>query len=140
MEIRQIDINIMEEIEQLYKDAEWVTYLEKSGFLRSCYLSSLMSFGCFEDGKLVGIIRLVGDGNSIIYIQDLIVLESRKRRGIGRQLVKTVLDYYTEVRQITLIADDSEELNHFYRSLGFMETSQLGMKSYYYIKSSNPVV
>lgn len=49
MEIRQIDISIMDEIEQLYKDAEWVTYLDKSGFLRSCYLSSLMSFGCFED-------------------------------------------------------------------------------------------
>lgn len=61
------------------------------------------------------------------------MLESHKRNGIGRALVMTVLDHYSEVRQITLLADDSEELNAFYRSLGFKETTQLDMNSYYYI-------
>lgn len=140
MDIRQINTSLLNEIEKLYKDAKWDIYLEKVGFLNSCYSNSLRSYGYFEGEKLVGVIRLVGDGISIVYIQDLIVLESHKRNGIGRALVKTVLDHYSEVRQITLLADDSEELNAFYRSLGFKETTQLGMNSYYYIKSSKPII
>lgn len=77
--------------------------------------------------------RVVGDGVSIVYIQDLIVLEAHKRKQIGTKLMNHVLALYSNVRQITLLTDDVQELKDFYTSLGFKDSNELGMKSFYRI-------
>lgn len=131
--IKQLTVDNISEIRKLYIDACWQAYLSPEDLLEKCYLNALISFGYYVDGELAGIVRVVGDGVSIVYIQDLIVLEAHKRKQIGTQLMKHVLALYSNVRQITLLTDDVQELKDFYTSLGFKDSNELGMKSFYRI-------
>ena len=67
---------------ELYGAAGWQAYLAP-GLLREAYSRSLYALGAFDGGRLVGAVRAVGDGCTIILIQDLLVLPEYRRRGIG---------------------------------------------------------
>ena len=62
-----------------------------------------------EDDLLIGLARVVGDGYTIIYIQDILVLEAYQRRGLGSQFLEMILSEYQDVRQIILLTDDTEK-------------------------------
>ena len=80
-----------------------------------------------HEGKdLLGIVRTVGDGATIVFVQDILVFPERQRRGVGTALLKAVLERYSDVRQIELVTDDTPETAAFYRSLGFLELSEKG--------------
>ena len=68
---------------------------------------------------MVGLVRLVGDGFSSIFVQDLIVLPSYQRQGIGSDLMKEALGDYKDAYQVQLVTDQTEKTLGFYRSLGF---------------------
>ena len=69
--------------------------------------------------KAIGMGRLISDGVSDAYIQDLIVLPEYRDKGIGRQLVKTLLDHCLSkgIHWIGLIAEPDQD--GFYENLGF---------------------
>ena len=68
---------------------------------------------------MVGLVRLVGDGFSSIFVQDLIVLPSYQCQGIGRDLMKEALGDYKDAYQVQLVTEQTEKTLGFYRSLGF---------------------
>lgn len=73
-----------------------------------------------RDGeKIVGLVRLIGDGFSSVFVQDLIVLPSYQRQGIGSTLMKRVLADYKDAYQVQLATEQTEKTLGFYRSLGF---------------------
>lgn len=49
-------------------------YPERLDILQQAYENSCCVLGAYEADKLIGIIRAVGDGLSVIFIQDIIVL------------------------------------------------------------------
>lgn len=108
------------DIKQLYEDAGWTNYTNDLSKLMKAIESSLMVISAWDDEKLIGLIRVVGDGLTIIYIQDILVLESYKRKGVGSKLLKDILDIYIDARQKVLLTDDGEETRGFYESSGFM--------------------
>ena len=69
---------------------------------------------------------MVGDGATVIFVQDILVYPEKQRQGIGTALLKAVLDRYAHVRQIQLLTDNTPKTVAFYRSLGFLELSELG--------------
>ncbi|MDU3137647.1 MAG: GNAT family N-acetyltransferase [Anaerococcus prevotii] len=90
------------------------------------YENSLKVLAAFDGNKLIGIIRAVGDGFTIVFIQDILVIPSEQRKGIGKALVKAMIDLYPEVRQIELATDIDTKTIGFYKSLGFKELSEVG--------------
>lgn len=94
--------------------------------LKKSFKNSLLVITSREDYNhgLLGLVRVVGDGETIIYIQDLLVREKYRRQGIGTELIKMVLKKYKHVRQKVLITDDTEETRLFYESLGFNECGE----------------
>ena len=70
-------------------------------------------------GEIVCLIRLVGDGFSSVFVQDLIVLSSYQRQGIGSSLMKQALKDYKDTYQVQLVTDQTERTLGFYRSMGF---------------------
>lgn len=85
-----------------------------------------MVLGAYENGELLGIIRAVGDGFTIIFIQDILVYPRYQRKGIGTALLKAVLERYPNVRQIELTTDNTHKTISFYKALGFSEFSEIG--------------
>ena len=119
-----------EEILGLYASLGWTNYTDKPEMLRNAYLNSLKIYGAYVDGKLVGIIRAVGDGFSVLFIQDLLVHPDFQRNGIGTLLLKRMLKEYENVYQMHLITEDSEKTISFYKSLGFVDNSEIGCKAF----------
>lgn len=108
-----------EEILHLYQSVGWINYVNNPKMLRNAYANSLKILGAYESEKLVGIIRTVGDGSSIVYIQDIVVLPEYQRQGIGRTLLKEILERYQNVYQKILFTDNTERTIRFYKSVGF---------------------
>ena len=95
-----------EEILPLYETVGWSNYTSNPTMLKNALEHSLFLISARdEDGKLVGFLRAVGDGYSILYIQDIIVLPEYQRQGIGTQLLRQTLEHFKEVYQIILTTD-----------------------------------
>ena len=126
VEIKQYLVYEESEILALYKEVGWKNYYENPNMLRQAYNSSLCIMGAYLDSKLVGIIRVVGDGSSIIYIQDIIVSPLHQRTGIGSLLLNTILEYYNNVYQKVLLTENQPETLKFYESMGFNSVEKFG--------------
>ena len=117
-------------ISALYSDARWTNYTKDMPKLIRGIANSLDVISAWHDEKLVGLIRTIGDKETIIYIQDILVLRDYKRQGIGRKLMKQILDKYQDVRQILLITDSETEQKYFYESMGMEDCSLAKLKTY----------
>ena len=115
MELKQYLYYEESEILELYKSVGWSNYYENPELLKEAYKNSLFIVGAYSDDKLIGIIRVVGDGCSIIYVQDIIVAPAYQRKGIGKRLLDTILEKYENVYQKVLLTENSRRLLHFTR-------------------------
>ena len=123
-----------EEILNLYDSVGWCSYTNRPDMLDHAFEHSLKILGAHDGEKLVGIIRAVGDGYSILFIQDILVLPDYQRKGIGTKLLKTMLDLYPDVYQIQLVTDKTEKTVSFYKSCGFLPYSEIGCEGFIKIK------
>lgn len=109
----------LKDLLDLYNDANWSAYTSEPELLQKAIKNSLYVLTARHENKLVGLLRIVGDGNTIAYIQDILVLKSYKRNKIGTQLIKEALEKFKNIRQKVLLTEDNSETRSFYESLGF---------------------
>lgn len=126
MEIREYREYRKEEIAKLYASVGWTAYTDDLAALERGFEHSLLVLAAYDGEELLGILRAVGDGETIIFIQDILVFPAQQRKGVGTALVREVLDRYRHVRQIELITDNTPETEAFYKALGFRPLSELG--------------
>lgn len=126
MEIREYTEYSRDAIQRLYSQVGWTAYTEDLNALEQGFKNSLLVLASFENDELLGIIRVVGDGFTVILVQDILVFPQYQRQGIGTALLKAVLDRYSHVRQIQLVTDNTPQTVAFYKSLGFSDFSALG--------------
>ncbi len=103
----------------LYNDAGWGAYTTQPDVLVKAIKGSLYVLTARDGDRLVGLIRIVGDGQTIVYIQDILVLKAYKRKGIGKTLMQKALGEFKQVRQKVLLTDDNPETRGFYEAMGF---------------------
>ena len=126
MEIREYENFQLGEITNLYQSVGWTNYLERINILEEAYANSLCVLGAYDDDKLLGIIRAVGDGQTIVFVQDIVVLPEYQRKGIGTKLLKAIMEKYKYVYQMELLTDNTEKTKAFYRSVGFSASDDMG--------------
>lgn len=116
-----------DQLRGLYEAVEWTNYTQNPNLIEQSWANSLWRIGAFDDeGSFVGFLRAVGDGHSIVFIQDIIVLPEFQRQGIGRTLVQQTLDHYHDVYQVHLLTDNQPKTVAFYQSLGFLNVTEWG--------------
>ena len=114
------------EILRLYEAVGWTAYLSQPERIKPAFDHSLCVLElCDEQDRLLGFVRAVGDGETILHIQDLIVDPSIQNQGWGTLLLKTMSDRYPQVRQKILLSDDVAETLRFYRRLGWQLVTEL---------------
>ena len=120
-----------EEILPLYEAVGWTNYTSNPTMLQNALEHSLFLISARdEEGKLIGFLRAVGDGYSIVYIQDIIVLPVYHRQGIGTLLLRQTMEHFKEVYQIILTTDSELKTIAFYESNGFTALSKYGCTSF----------
>lgn len=126
MEIREYRTYNEGEILHLYASVGWTAYTDQPEALRKGYENSLLTLAAYEGEQLLGIIRAVGDGHTIVFVQDILVAPEYQRKGIGTALLRAILDRYSHVRQIELATDNTPKTIAFYKSMGLREMSEIG--------------
>ena len=130
MEIRPYSAYNEQEIAALYASVGWTAYLKDLPALRAGFEASLLTLAAYDGGRLLGLIRAVGDGHTVVLIQDLLVYPEDQGKGVGRALLDAVLERYPDVRQIELVTDDTEKTKAFYRAAGFRDLADLGCRGF----------
>ena len=126
MEIREYRTYNEGEILNLYASVGWTAYTDYPEVLQKGFENSMLTLAAYEGEQLLGIIRTVGDGHTIVFVQDILVFPWYQRKGIGSALLQAILDRYSHVRQIELATDNTPETIAFYKSMGFREMSEIG--------------
>ena len=116
--IKETSVSI-DDVLHLYQAVGWTNYTNQPQMLAQALSHSLATYLASDGEKIVGLVRLVGDGFSSVFVQDLIVLPSYQRQGIGSDLMKEALGDYKDAYQVQLVTDQTEKTLGFYRSLGF---------------------
>ncbi|MGF3075501.1 GNAT family N-acetyltransferase [Facklamia sp. P12955] len=119
-----------EQILALYENVRWTAYTKEPELLEKAIQNSLKVWTAWEGDQLIGLARVVGDGLTIIYIQDILVLEDYQGQGIGSQLLQKILKEYQAVRQIILMTDDTDKTQSFYKKNGLFRTDEYQLVTY----------
>ena len=109
----------LDDVLHLYQAVGWTNYTNQPQMLAQALTHSLAIYLARDGEKIVGLVRLVGDGFSSVFVQDLIVSPSYQRQGIGSTLMKQALADYKDAYQVQLATEQTEKNLGFYRSLGF---------------------
>ena len=117
--IKKQEIVKLEAVLHLYQAVGWTNYTHQPEMLEQALSHSLVIYLALDGDAVVGLIRLVGDGFSSVFVQDLIVLPIYQRQGIGRSLMKEALEDYKDAYQVQLVTEQTEKNVGFYRSIGF---------------------
>ena len=96
------------------EDPAWRASLP--GMVRGSYCFLVAREGT---GRIVGMGRALSDGTSDAYLQDIVVLESHRGRGIGREIIRRLTERCAAagIGWIGLIAEPGTE--GLYESLGY---------------------
>lgn len=122
----------MPEIHHRLPDAETFLFLRRAGGL-SGYTpeaaarglpNSLFSVLLEEDGKIIGMGRVVGDGALVIHIVDIVVVPEYQGKGYGRLIIEEIMNFIDrtvpDTAYVNLLADVPAD--KLYAKFGFEET------------------
>jgi ribosomal protein S18 acetylase RimI-like enzyme len=112
------------ELKELYHSVGWFNYLTDEFTLTTLLNQSSFFITVKDNEQLIGLIRVITDDISIVYIQDLIVLPAYQRHGIGSELLNQVLNSFQHIRQIVLLTDNEQTKRKFYEKSELFDVSQ----------------
>lgn len=116
------------ELEILYNAVGWSSYTAQPENLAPMVENSWLKIAAYDGEYLVGLVRVVGDGLAIAYIQDLLILPDYQKQGIGEKLMSLVLEKVEGMRQVFISTDSADWNAHvvnFYQKLGFKPVGDL---------------
>ncbi|MGW6175195.1 GNAT family N-acetyltransferase [Arthrobacter sp. NPDC055138] len=125
LDVRLTDAAALEfdQVLALYDAVGWTAYTSSPETVSAALSGSTAIAVAHAGTELVGLARVISDGASICYLQDVLVRPAFQRRGIGRRLVRLVLRPFSHVRQKVLLTDDEAGQKAFYESLGYTQVT-----------------
>lgn len=85
-------------------------------------LESFPAVGAWDGEKLIGFARAVTDYEFRAYIEDVLVLEGYREKGVGTRMLNLLTASLNEIDVITLFCQ--RKLVPYYESLGFKELTR----------------
>ena len=73
-----------ENLLSLYSDAGWTAYTSNLPQLQRAVAASRLVISAWEQDELISLVRVVGDGETIAYIQDVWSKQPEQNKGIGK--------------------------------------------------------
>ncbi len=111
----------VEEIVELYKAAGWWQESPEARETIPAMIRGSVRFMVARsiDGRIVGMARVISDGYSDAYIQDVVVLKDYRGRGVGRELVRRLTQFCVsrKIGWIGLVAEPGTQ--SLYEELGY---------------------
>ena len=121
--IQYLDSITPEEYMELRKKVGWMQFpLEEA---KNCVENAYMIVCVRDEGKAIGVVRLLWDGGYVAFLSDVIVDPAYQGRGIGRTLVESVIkrikDNMKPGFKVKLNLNAAKGKEPFYEKLGFRQ-------------------
>lgn len=115
------------DLRPLYTSVEWAAYTNGFDDLEPLLAQCTLVISAWNVDELVGLIRAVGDGYYIQYIQDLLVKPEYQNQGIGTALLSQLLEKSQHCRQVLLMTDIQDvKVQEWYKRQGLVALSECG--------------
>lgn len=125
------NVKNVEEYNKLFDEVGWGSYDIKVSKL--ALENSLYTVSIYDDDKIVGFGRLIGDGVCYFYIHDVMVLPSYQKKGIGTMIIDKLKNKVLEYKKINpylrLYLGASLGKEEFYKKCGFITREEAGLGS-----------
>lgn len=129
IELRENSLSLKEYL-MLRASVNWKVLNESQA--KKALENSLLTVAAYEDNKLIGMGRIVGDGAVICYIQDLIVRPECQKMGVGKLIINRLIEYVDSIteedNEMMLCLMCAKGREEFYKRFGFVArpTDNLG--------------
>ena len=116
------DIKNVEEFNLLYDAVGWGAYDEK--ITQKALDNTFYSVSIYDDEKIVGYGRIIGDTICFLYIQDVMVKPEYQGKKIGTLVMNKLLEKVNEVKKenpdVRVYLGASKNREKFYEKFGFI--------------------
>lgn len=123
------NVKNIEEFNQLYDAVEWGAYDDE--ITKQALDNTFYSISVYDNGKIIGYGRLVGDTICFVYIHDIMVRPEYQKQKIGTMVMNKLLDKIHELQKknpyIRVYLGASKGKEPFYKKFGFIERKQAGL-------------
>ena len=124
------NVNSIEEFNYLYNAVGWGSYDEKVS--EKALANTMYSVSVYDDDKIIGYGRIIGDGICFLYIHDVMVIPKYQNKKIGSQIMNKLLEKVNQIKienpYVRVYLGASKGKEKFYERFGFItrEDANLG--------------
>ena len=81
-------------------------------------INNSLCFGVYELDKQIGFARVISDYATFAYFSDVFILETYRGKGLGKWLIKSILEY-SELQNLRTWLLSTVDAHELYRQFGF---------------------
>ena len=124
------NVNSIEEFNYLYDAVGWGSYDEKVS--EKALANTMYSVSVYDDDKIIGYGRIIGDGICFLYIHDVMVIPKYQNKKVGSQIMNKLLEKVNLIKRenpyVRVYLGVSKGKEKFYERFGFItrEDANLG--------------
>ena len=124
------NVNSIEEFNYLYDAVGCGSYDEKVS--EKALANTMYSVSVYDDDKIIGYGRIIGDGICFLYIHDVMVALKYQNKKIGSQIMNKLLEKVNQIKienpYVRVYLGASKGKEKFYERFGFItrEDANLG--------------
>ena len=111
-----------EEFNYLTNSVDWGT--RENDIIEEALKNTLYSLCVYDDSKLIGYGRIIGDKTIFLYIQDIMVIPEYQNKHIGTEIMNNLLKQINEYKNINpsirTYLGASKGKESFYEKFGFI--------------------
>ncbi len=119
----------VKEFNLLYDLVGWGHYDEEVSL--KALKNTFYSVSVYDDEKIIGYGRIVGDTICFLYIQDIMVIPEYQSKKIGTMIMNKLLDKTKEIKKenpyLKVYVGASKNREKFYERFGFVKRSEVDL-------------
>lgn len=123
------NINNVEEFNFLYDAVKWGHYDERIS--RKSLENTIYSVSVYDDQKIIGYGRIIGDGICFLYIHDVMVIPEYQSKKIGTMIMNKLIQKIEEIEKenpsVRVYLGASKDKEEFYKKFGFINRIDAGL-------------
>ena len=125
------NVNSIEEFNYLYDTVGWGSYDEKVS--EKALANTMYSVSVYDDDKIIGYGRIIGDGICFLYIHDVMVIPKYQNKKIGSQIMNKLLEKVNQIKienpYVRVYLGASKGKEKFYERFGFIKREDANLGS-----------
>ena len=125
------NVNSIKKFNYLYDAVGWGSYDEKVS--EKALANTMYSVSVYDDDKIIGYGRIIGDGICFLYIHDVMVIPKYQNKKVGSQIMNKLLEKINQIKienpYVRVYLGASKGKEKFYERFGFIKREDANLGS-----------